>query len=97
MIYMKNTFLKLVCSLATIALFAGSLYVSITAYAQDDFVEGTEASVVADRFIGEISLLGSVKLDPKVFSNPVFKDLEDFSRPLPDEAKGRTNPFAPIN
>lgn len=97
---MKNTFLKTLLSLGAVALFAGSLYASLSAHAQSDLIvegNGVGATIGAERFIGEISLLDTVTLDPAVFNDLAFKSLVDFSRPLPEEVKGRTNPFAPIN
>lgn len=46
-----------------------------------------------------LTLLGSIKqisLDGTVFENPIFKSLEDFSKPLSPEPIGRPNPFAPL-
>ena len=40
--------------------------------------------------------LSALNLNPAVLSNPVFVSLEDFSREIPSEPVGRTNPFAPI-
>lgn len=40
--------------------------------------------------------LSALSLNPAVLSNPVFVSLEDFSREIPSEPSGRTNPFAPI-
>lgn len=46
-----------------------------------------------------LTLLGdlhSLVLDNSIFSSSAFKSLEDFSLPVEDEPKGRSNPFAPI-
>lgn len=46
-----------------------------------------------------LTLLGdlhSLVLDSSIFSSSAFKSLEDFSLPVEDEPKGRSNPFAPI-
>lgn len=40
--------------------------------------------------------LSSLNLNPAILSNPVFVSLEDFSRVIPVEPVGRTNPFIPI-
>ena len=46
-----------------------------------------------------LTLLGDLHLlvlDNSIFSSSAFKSLEDFSLPVKDEPKGRSNPFAPI-
>ncbi len=46
-----------------------------------------------------LTLLGdlhSLVLDNSIFNSSAFKSLEDFSLPVEDEPKGRSNPFAPI-
>ena len=40
--------------------------------------------------------LNSLVLDGSIFNSNAFKSLQDFSLPVEDEPKGRTNPFAPI-
>ena len=41
--------------------------------------------------------LKTIKLDQSVFSDPVFKSLQNFGRELPREDTGRPNPFAPVD
>lgn len=45
-------------------------------------------------FIERTALLNEVKLDTKVFSDPLFASYKSFTRPLNPEAFGRNNPFA---
>lgn len=40
--------------------------------------------------------LENIRLDEGIFSNPMFQELQDFSRELNPEPKGRSNPFAPL-
>ena len=40
--------------------------------------------------------LRSINLDGSIFSDPVFRSLEDFGQKLTPESAGRNNPFAPI-
>ena len=56
----------------------------------------TEAGLIAAKFIKQISILNKVKIDDSIFSDPTFMTLSDWSRPIPDEAAGRVNPFAPF-
>ncbi len=43
-----------------------------------------------------LNQLKSIKLDTDFFENQIFKSLNDSSKELITEAKGRTNPFAPL-
>ena len=82
-----------------IALMILSLTLTFFAYAQTDLLveeSNTESSVIAQKFVNQINSLNSVELSADIFSNPVFQSLVDFSRPIPEESKGRNNPFAPI-
>jgi hypothetical protein len=38
----------------------------------------------------------SIRLDTSILQDNAFLNLQDFSVPLQDEPRGRTNPFAPI-
>jgi hypothetical protein len=40
--------------------------------------------------------LENIRLDESIFSDPVFQSLQDISRELSPEPKGRPNPFAPL-
>lgn len=40
--------------------------------------------------------LKKIQLDGSIFDDPKFQELQDFSRELIPEPKGRPNPFAPI-
>jgi flagellar basal body-associated protein FliL len=43
-----------------------------------------------------LNQLKSIKLDTDFFENQIFKSLNDSSKELMTEAKGRSNPFAPL-
>jgi len=43
-----------------------------------------------------LKILKSVKLDTSFFDQDAFKGLIDFSKDLPFEESGRSNPFSPI-
>ncbi len=63
-------------------------------------------SVVSEAPIAELSAsrdiiallvdLKAIKIQKDFFSDPVFRSLQDFSTPVPDEPRGRANPFAPV-
>ncbi|HEX9608746.1 MAG TPA: hypothetical protein VGA06_00865 [Candidatus Paceibacterota bacterium] len=40
--------------------------------------------------------LRSVELNGRIFSNPAFHSLRDFSQPIAPQPVGRNNPFAPL-
>lgn len=60
----------------------------------------TGASTGADLsgdFLATLLSVQSINLDDRIFTNPAFTSLQDFSRPLlPDTNPGRPNPFAPL-
>jgi hypothetical protein len=56
-------------------------------------VVGTE---VQGETLQLLQVLRSIKLDATVFESKTFRSLEDFSVPLREEPKSRSNPFAPV-
>lgn len=56
----------------------------------------TEASVLASKFVKQVNIIRAVKIDSEIFKNKTFQSLVDWSRPIPEEASGRENPFAPL-
>lgn len=66
----------------------GSLVVTEDAISAKQFAAGKELiSLLVD--------LKSLKLNPDIFENNVFRSLEDFGLSLPPEPQGRENPFLP--
>ena len=57
---------------------------------------GTSAPAVGGDLVALLLSLHSLSLDPSVFGDPVFRNLKDFGIPIPAEAVGRPNPFAPL-
>lgn len=55
-------------------------------------------SQIAQKITAQLDRLEQLKnkLSGDLFSDPIFNSLVDYSQPLPDEPKGRANPFAPI-
>jgi hypothetical protein len=56
----------------------------------------TEAGVLASKFVKQVNIIRAVKIDSEIFKNKNFQSLIDWSRPIPEEASGRENPFAPL-
>lgn len=59
-------------------------------------VPNSDTSAVGAQVLSALNQLNRLNLDAGIFSNPTFKSLKDFSRPLPTEPVGRINPFSPI-
>jgi hypothetical protein len=70
------------------------------ASAQTDLTENIVASQsqIAQKVNAQLEKLDQLKskLNDDLFQTAVFQSLVDYSLPLPDEPKGRANPFAPI-
>lgn len=56
----------------------------------------TDQSQTGNDLLMIFAKLSALNLDPTVLQNPVFISLKNFSREIPSEPSGRSNPFAPI-
>jgi Mg/Co/Ni transporter MgtE len=54
-----------------------------------------ETSPASQDLLLMLSSLHSIKLDPTIFSDPLFTSLSDFGVTIPPQPAGRPNPFAP--
>ncbi len=91
----KNTFLFL-----AIIVLVGYAVISVQAQQDSLLIETTSnsnADIVVQKFINQINIISSVQVETTLFSEGVFDSFVDWSRPIPEEEKGRANPFAPIN
>jgi len=62
-------------------------------------LDGSEASLIASRFVQQVNILNQVNIKEnadKLFGSTAFQSLVDYSRPIPEEPVGRSNPFAPF-
>lgn len=50
-------------------------------------------SEVGREIINTLNQLKAINIDTDVFDDPLFDNLYDFSRPLPKQPVGKTNPF----
>jgi len=57
---------------------------------------GDGTSPLSQEILATLGQLGSIKLDPAIFSDPVLVSLTDFGVTLPPQTAGRRNPFAPV-
>lgn len=55
--------------------------------------EGIRTLEVGRDIIATLNRLKTISIDPEVLDDPLFRSLFDFSKPLPDFAGGKTNPF----
>ncbi len=69
--------------------------------AQESPIVSVQAAVSAPSasrdIIALIVDLKAIKIKRDFFSDPAFRSLLDFSTPIPDEPRGRVNPFAPVS
>ena len=57
---------------------------------------GGETSPVSQEILNTLGQLRVIKLDPGLFTDPVFVSLADFGVTIPPQQAGRRNPFAPV-
>ena len=62
----------------------------------DEFGNPVEAQVVGQDLIDLLAELEGVKLDQSLFSREAFVNLTDFAQTLPEEPRGRANPFSSL-
>jgi hypothetical protein len=53
-------------------------------------------SIDGQAILSLLNRLKEVDLDGRIFSDPIFLDLQSFSRPIAPENLERRNPFAPV-
>jgi hypothetical protein len=78
--------------------FLSSFALNKFADAQSLTVTENDQNVIAQRLAMELQRIDSLdnRIHDRLFNSQIFKSLEDFSRPLPEETRGRENPFAPF-
>lgn len=82
----------IIAGVAYTVLFGGEDDALLVAERSDNVASAEESNLLT--FLLD---LRAVKLDERIFSDPVFKSLEDFGQELVAEPVGRENPFAPID
>lgn len=55
-----------------------------------------ETAPVSQELLAVLGSVYSIKLDPAIFTDPVFLSLSDFGTVIPQENIGRRNPFEPV-
>lgn len=93
----------LIKTVLIVAIIAGVGFVGYNYLSQDSSsgdlivqVQDSDTSQVGAQVLSALNQLQQLRLDESVFTDKTFKSLKDFSRPLPTESVGRSNPFAPI-
>ncbi len=63
----------------------------------DGLVSNKTSSIkVGADLLAALATLDSLKIDTEFFKDPTFKRLVNFSKDIPVQPKGRSNPFAPL-
>jgi hypothetical protein len=57
---------------------------------------GENGIKVGAGLLAALATLDTLKIDTDFFKDQTFKRLVNFSRDIPEQPKGRSNPFAPI-
>lgn len=57
----------------------------------------SEETVIDQDLLVTLLQLRSIELDGRIFSDPVFRSLRDFSQSIAPQPVGRNNPFAPLS
>ena len=93
---------SLIKTIIVIAVLAGVGFVGYNYLSRDTSspdvlqVQKDDPSQMGAQVLSALNQLQQLKLDESIFDNPAFKSLKDFSRSIPAEPIGRSNPFAPI-
>lgn len=53
-------------------------------------------SPLSQEILTTLGQLHTIRLDPAIFTDPVFASLTDFGVTIPPQNAGRRNPFAPV-
>jgi hypothetical protein len=88
---------KLVLGGGGLLVIAGLLYYVWTGSGSAPLLTTTEGtSPLSQEILTTLSQLSTIKLDPAIFTDPVFSSLTDFGVTIPPQQAGRRNPFAPV-
>ncbi len=80
-----------------VVLLALVYYVWTSAASTPLLSNGTEGtSPLSQEILTSLGQLHTIKLDPAIFTDPVFVSLTDFGVTIPPQNAGRRNPFAPV-
>jgi hypothetical protein len=81
-----------------VVLVGSGIYFYLTYFKPEATVvsQDVAAAEVGNEVLSLYNKLNSVTLDQSIFSYSLYKRLIDFSRPIPQQVPGRSNPFAPI-
>jgi amino acid permease len=88
----KNMTVIIVLCVAVVAFYIYSAYFSAPAA---PLLSTADQSPASQSLLLTLTSLQSIKLDPAIFSDPVFQSLTDFGVTIPPQTPGRSDPFAP--
>jgi hypothetical protein len=84
-----------IINISVIVLIVG-LFVVGYIFTSNKITNSSPSEVVGEEVFALLEDLENVSLDGAIMSDPVVRSLVDFSREIPQEQVGRSNPFAPI-
>jgi hypothetical protein len=89
---------KLYIGLVIVAVLGWWLYMTYFAGSASDasLLTTPQESPLSQDVLTTLSNLTVIRLDPSIFSDPVFTSLTDYGVQIPAENVGRRNPFAPL-
>lgn len=89
---------KLYISLVVVAVLGWWLYMTYFSGpgTSNTLLETPQVSPLSQDVLTTLSNLTVIRLDPGIFSDPVFTSLTDYGVQIPPENVGRRNPFAPL-
>ena len=89
---------KLMLAVLVVGVAGAGWYFFLSSPATPDLSAESRATVSVDQgIVSALLSLRAVELNPSIFSNPAFKELNDLSIDIVSEPVGRTNPFAPYS
>lgn len=67
-----------------------------TFFNSESDIDTMQTELVGKEVIDTLHRLEQIRLDASLFSSPEFRNLEEFNLVIPEQARGRINPFAPV-
>ena len=91
---LKNKWVTGAVGVAAVLFLVYYLWTSAGSSALLTTTEGT--SPLSQEILTTLGQLHTIKLEPAIFTDPVFVSLNDFGVTIPPQNAGRRNPFAPV-
>ncbi len=95
----KKLKIPIIVAAGCLVLFVGYNFFKGPASSSGNIVGTAEENAVPQeeqQFLNLLLKIQGITIDTAIFSDPVFKSLQDDGLEIPDQPHGRRNPFAPI-